>query len=62
MHLARTDASAARRMWEQQIVELAPRPRGAHLVTDELVAAVPRVGELRDRGGPRSVVVTLWGE
>ena len=34
-------------MWDQHLVQLAPRPRGAHLVTDELVAGVPRLGELR---------------
>lgn len=34
-------------MWLQRDVTLRPRPRGFHLVTDEVVAAVPELGELR---------------
>jgi secondary thiamine-phosphate synthase enzyme len=34
-------------MWAQREVGLEPRPRGFHLVTDEVVAAVPELAELR---------------
>ncbi len=34
-------------MWLQREVTLRPRPRGFHLVTDEVVAAVPELRELR---------------
>jgi secondary thiamine-phosphate synthase enzyme len=34
-------------MWIQRDVELRPRPRGFHLVTDELLEAVPELGRLR---------------
>src|SRR5215212_3982584 len=34
-------------MWHQREVRLRPRPRGFHLVTDEIVDAVPELGELR---------------
>ena len=34
-------------MWHQREVRLRPRPRGFHLVTDEVVGAVPELGELR---------------
>jgi secondary thiamine-phosphate synthase enzyme len=33
-------------MWVQQQVTLRPRPRGFHLVTDEIVAGVPELGSL----------------
>ena len=33
--------------WQQTIVRLRPRPRGFHLVTDELMAAVHGLGALR---------------
>jgi secondary thiamine-phosphate synthase enzyme len=34
-------------MWVQHDVTLEPRPRGFHLVTDEVVRAVPELGEVR---------------
>ncbi len=34
-------------MWHQREIALAPRPRGFHLVTDEVLAAVPEIGSLR---------------
>jgi len=34
-------------MWLQRTVELSPRPRGFHLVTDEVLDAVPELGSLR---------------
>ncbi|HEV2813749.1 MAG TPA: secondary thiamine-phosphate synthase enzyme YjbQ [Solirubrobacteraceae bacterium] len=34
-------------MWLQRDVTLRPRPRGFHLVTDEVVQAVPEIGDLR---------------
>ena len=34
-------------MWLQREVTLRPRPRGFHLVTDEVVFAVPELRELR---------------
>src|SRR6201991_3616973 len=34
-------------MWHQTLVRLQPRPRGFHLVTDEVVRAVPELHELR---------------
>jgi secondary thiamine-phosphate synthase enzyme len=34
-------------MWIQREVSLAPRPRGFHLVTREVVEAVPELGGLR---------------
>jgi secondary thiamine-phosphate synthase enzyme len=34
-------------MWVQREVRLRPRPRGFHLVTDEVVAGVPELRELR---------------
>jgi len=34
-------------MWHQALVELQPRPRGFHLVTDEVLAQVPQLRELR---------------
>lgn len=33
-------------MWAQHEITLAPRPRGFHLVTGEVVEAVPELGEL----------------
>ncbi|WP_017939712.1 secondary thiamine-phosphate synthase enzyme YjbQ [Zestomonas thermotolerans] len=32
-------------MWQQRLIRLQPRPRGFHLVTEEILAALP---ELRD--------------
>ncbi len=34
-------------MWIARDLELAPRPRGFHLVTDEVVDALPEIGDLR---------------
>lgn len=34
-------------MWQQRELTLRPRPRGFHLITDEVVAAVPELRELR---------------
>src|SRR3954463_4966109 len=34
-------------MWHQREVRLRPRPRGFHLVTDEILDAVPKLGELQ---------------
>jgi secondary thiamine-phosphate synthase enzyme len=33
-------------MWQQRQIQLRPRPRGFHLVTDEIVDGVPELGEL----------------
>jgi len=33
--------------WTQRVVELAPRSRGFHLVTEEIAAAVPEMATLR---------------
>jgi secondary thiamine-phosphate synthase enzyme len=33
--------------WIQRQLELAPRPRGFHLVTNEVVGALPELGSLR---------------
>jgi secondary thiamine-phosphate synthase enzyme len=35
-----------RRVWIQRQLELRPRPRGFHLVTDEIVGAVPELSQL----------------
>jgi secondary thiamine-phosphate synthase enzyme len=34
-------------MWLQREIELEPRPRGFHLVTREVVGALPELGELQ---------------
>jgi secondary thiamine-phosphate synthase enzyme len=34
-------------MWTQRRIALDPRPRGFHLVTGEVLAALPELGELR---------------
>ncbi|MDO2949481.1 secondary thiamine-phosphate synthase enzyme YjbQ [Aeromonas simiae] len=34
-------------MWRQRLITLRPRPRGFHLVTDELQAQLPELAELR---------------
>ncbi len=34
-------------MWAQREISLAPRPRGFHLITSEVVEALPELGELR---------------
>src|SRR3954470_15909368 len=34
-------------MWHQTEVRLRPRPRGFHLVTDEILDAVPELGDVR---------------
>jgi secondary thiamine-phosphate synthase enzyme len=34
-------------MWFQQEITLRPRPRGFHLVTDEIVSALPELREVR---------------
>ncbi len=33
-------------MWVQRRIELEPRPRGFHLITREIIAAVPEIAEL----------------
>ncbi|MGB1221403.1 MAG: secondary thiamine-phosphate synthase enzyme YjbQ, partial [Alcanivoracaceae bacterium] len=33
--------------WQQEIITLRPRPRGCHLVTDEVLAALPGIAQLR---------------
>jgi secondary thiamine-phosphate synthase enzyme len=33
--------------WYQQTLRLEPRPRGFHLITDEVLAAVPELADLR---------------
>ena len=33
-------------MWSQREIELAPRPRGFHLVTGEIVGALPELGDV----------------
>ena len=33
-------------MWQQKIIRLAPRPRGFHLVTDEILEQVPELGRI----------------
>ena len=33
--------------WSQHEIRLKARPRGVHLVTDEIVSALPELGELR---------------
>jgi len=34
-------------MWAQRTIELAPRPRGIHLITREVQEAVPEIRDLR---------------
>ena len=34
-------------MWQQRQIRLRPRPRGFHLVTDEIVSAVPELRDVR---------------
>ena len=34
-------------MWTQREISLEPRPRGLHLVTGEILGALPELGELR---------------
>jgi thiamine phosphate synthase YjbQ (UPF0047 family) len=34
-------------LWTQRDLELRPRPRGFHLVTEEVLGALPEVGDLR---------------
>ena len=34
-------------MWAQREIELEPRPRGFHLVTREVVGALPELGDVR---------------
>jgi secondary thiamine-phosphate synthase enzyme len=36
-----------RRVWLQRDIDLRPRPRGFHLVTDEVAGALPELRELR---------------
>jgi secondary thiamine-phosphate synthase enzyme len=33
--------------WQQEIITLRARPRGCHLVTDEVLAALPGIAQLR---------------
>lgn len=89
-------------MWFSREIQLSSRPRGFHLITAELLDALPELSQLavglrhvhikasllgpsltlpirdgrpvlgtwqgvylcehRDQGGPRSLVLTLWGE
>jgi secondary thiamine-phosphate synthase enzyme len=39
-------APECRAVWIQRQIELRPRPRGFHLVTDEIVGAVPELSQL----------------
>ena len=64
--------------WIQRRISLGARPRGFHLITREVLQALPELGsrgrlalgtwqgiylcEHRDRGGERSLVATAWGE
>jgi secondary thiamine-phosphate synthase enzyme len=34
-------------MWTQRALTLEPRPRGFHLITDEVLGALPELGDLR---------------
>lgn len=34
-------------MWQQRLIQLRPRPRGFHLVTDEVVAQLPELRHCR---------------
>ena len=34
-------------MWIQREITLQPRPRGVHLVTGEIIGALPELGDLR---------------
>jgi secondary thiamine-phosphate synthase enzyme len=34
-------------LWTQRDLELRPRPRGFHLITDEVLGALPELGRLR---------------
>jgi len=34
-------------MWQQKTITLRPRPRGFHLVTDEILAALPELSKCR---------------
>ena len=38
---------AFRGMWLQRLIELPPRPRGVHLVTGEVLAALPELARVR---------------
>ncbi len=63
-------------MWLQRTIRLTARPRGFHLVTAEVLDALPELREIsvgtlqqgiylcehRDHGGSRSLVATAWGE
>jgi secondary thiamine-phosphate synthase enzyme len=33
--------------WVQRVIELAPRPRGFHVVTEEVVEALPELSDIR---------------
>ena len=47
MRVARLDAREARLMWIQRAIRLQPRPRGFHLVTGEVLEALPELRSLR---------------
>jgi secondary thiamine-phosphate synthase enzyme len=34
-------------MWIQRLIELEPRPRGVHVVTQDIVGALPELGTIR---------------
>jgi secondary thiamine-phosphate synthase enzyme len=34
-------------VWAQRVIELAPRPRGFHLVTDEVLQALPELSDVQ---------------
>ncbi|MBM7063278.1 YjbQ family protein [Pseudomonas sp. UL073] len=34
-------------MWQQRLIRLQPRPRGFHLITDEILAALPELLDCR---------------
>lgn len=47
-------------MWQQAEIQLPAMRRGFHLITDQVVVAL--LGEHRDHGGVRRMVLTLQGE
>lgn len=60
-------------MWLQRKISLQARPSGFHLVSDEVIQALPELHNLRTwqgiylcehrtHGGPRQLVLTLQGE
>jgi secondary thiamine-phosphate synthase enzyme len=43
----RTGSDSVSSVWVQRQIQLSPRPRGFHLITDELVGALPEIESLR---------------